>query len=67
MCCTSSTVLSGERQIGSLMNPFLNFLTLYTSLACSSMDTLEWMIPILNNGKRIHIRVGSRGFLWNLD
>lgn len=43
---TSPTVWSGLKQTGSVMKPFLYFLTLLTSLACSSMERFEWMMPI---------------------
>mmetsp|Transcript_7913 Transcript_7913/g.16751 ORF Transcript_7913/g.16751 Transcript_7913/m.16751 type:complete len:239 (-) Transcript_7913:381-1097(-) len=43
---TSATVASGERQTGSVMKPFLNFLTLNTSAAWSSMEKFEWMMPM---------------------
>ena len=43
-CCltatTSATVAVGLRQTGSVMKPFLNFFTLFTSVACSSIGML---------------------------
>mmetsp|Transcript_19678 Transcript_19678/g.48372 ORF Transcript_19678/g.48372 Transcript_19678/m.48372 type:complete len:254 (+) Transcript_19678:417-1178(+) len=43
---TSSKVLSGLKQTGSRMNPFLNFFTRLTSAAWSSGFMFEWIIPI---------------------
>mmetsp|Transcript_9652 Transcript_9652/g.12150 ORF Transcript_9652/g.12150 Transcript_9652/m.12150 type:complete len:238 (-) Transcript_9652:339-1052(-) len=46
MSSASWRVSCGLRQTGSVMNPFLNFLTLRTSDACVLSGRLEWMIPI---------------------
>eukprot|EP01139_Manchomonas_bermudensis_P021078 Amastigsp_a680949_59.p3 type:complete len:184 gc:universal Amastigsp_a680949_59:710-159(-) len=43
---TSAIVLSGSRQMGSEMNPFLYFLTAEMKLTCSSIVQFEWMMPI---------------------
>mmetsp|Transcript_17714 Transcript_17714/g.43218 ORF Transcript_17714/g.43218 Transcript_17714/m.43218 type:complete len:230 (+) Transcript_17714:964-1653(+) len=43
---TSANVASAPMHFGSVMNPFLNFLTFRTSAAWSSALRLEWMIPI---------------------
>lgn len=41
----SPTEPSGPRQIGSVINPFSNFLTLRTIAAWASAEQLWWMIP----------------------
>lgn len=43
---TSATVWVGDKTVGSMINPFSNFLTLRTMSACSSAEQLLWRIPM---------------------